>query len=228
MVCNTFQIHFPREEANPLSIKRNVLLTFPVLLVLVLSNSIGLSHAADGGQVPPLGMGRNVVGFKLGGFFPQSSDLENFDVGGHGEISVERNLSQYFGIGAAVGFFQTENKTNVRVSQGGTTTSISVNQEVGSTYLILNATLMIPAGAFVPYLEGGAGYYLTHIKESSSSVSVSENDESFGYHAGAGLNWFFTKDYYLGLGGRYIWTKTNDLNIHLDGVMADVNLGIRF
>jgi opacity protein-like surface antigen len=77
-------------------------------------------------------------------------------------------------------------------------------------------------------VEGGGGYYFTNINESSSVASLSKDDDSFGYHAGAGLNWFFTKDYYIGLGGRYIWTKTNDLNIRLDGVLADVNLGFRF
>ena len=209
-----------------MSIKRQVL-PFLVLLALAPPTFIRDSHAADGGQAPPQGIGNKVVGFKLGGYFPQSSELENFDVGGHGEVSVERNLSQYFGIGAAIGLFQTNNTTNVLVSQGGTLTSISADQTVRSTYLILNATLMIPAGAFVPYVEGGGGYYFTHIKESSSASNY-KDDTSFGYHAGAGLNWFFTKDYYIGLGGRYIWTKTNDLNIRLDGVLADVNLGIRF
>jgi opacity protein-like surface antigen len=197
------------------------------LLALAPPTFIRDSHAADGGQASPKGKVENVVGFKLGGYIPQSSDLENFGIGGHGEASVGWNLSQYFGIGTAIGLFQTNNTTNVLVSQGGTLTSVSTDQTVRSTYLILNATLMIPAGAFVPYVEGGGGYYFTHIKE-SSSASNSKDDTSFGYHAGAGLNWFFTKDYYIGLGGRYIWTKTNDLNIRLDGVLADVNLGIRF
>lgn len=218
---------FPREEANPLSIKRH-LLPLLAFLALALPHVISSSHAADEGQAPPQGTGKNVVGFKLGGYFPQSSELEDFSVGGHGEVSVERNLSQYFGIGAAVGVFQANNTTNVLVSQGGTLASISTDQTVRSVYLILNATLMIPAGAFVPYVEGGGGYYFTNINESSSVASLSKDDDSFGYHAGAGLNWFFTKDYYIGLGGRYIWTKTNDLNIRLDGVLADVNLGFRF
>lgn len=210
-----------------MSIKRLVS-TFMALLVLVLPNFIRSSFAADGGQALPQGTGKNTVGFKLGGYFPQSSELENFDVGGHGEISVGRNVSQYLNIGAAVGLFRISNTTKALVSQGGTLTSISTDQTVRSTYLILNATLMIPAGAFVPYVEGGGGFYLTNIDESSSIASLSEDDTSFGYHAGAGLNWFFTKDYYIGLGGRYIWTKTIDLDIRLDGVQADVNLGFRF
>jgi len=200
-----------------LSIKRHVL-PFLVLLALILPTFIGSSHAADGEQPPPQGIGKNLVGFKLGGYFPQSSQLENFDAEGHVEASAERILSRYFGIGAAVGYFQTSN----------TIPSISTDQTIGSTYLILNATLKIPVGAFVPYVEGGGGFYLTHIKESSPIASYSKNDTSFGYHAGAGLNWFFTKDYYIGLGGRYIWTKTSDLNIELDGVLADINLGVRF
>lgn len=204
-----------------MSIKR-YLLPFLVFLAFVFPNFVRSSHAADGGQASSdgIGIGKNVVGFKLGGYFPQSSDLENFGSGGHGEASVERNLSQYFGIGAAIGMFQTSNTTSVA--------SISADQTVRSTYLILNATLKIPVGAFVPYVEGGGGFYLTNIEESSSRGSNSKDDTSFGYHAGAGLNWFFTKEYYLGLGGRYIWVKTDDPTIHLDGVLADVNLGIRF
>ena len=202
-----------------MSIKR-CLLPFLALLVLVLPNFIRSSHAADEGQASPKGKAENVVGFKLGGYFPQSSDLENFDTGGHGEASVGWNLSQYFGIGAAIGMFQTSNTTSVA--------NISIDQTVRSTYLILNANLMLPMGAFVPYVEGGGGFYLTNIEESSSIGSNSKDDVPFGYHAGAGLNWFFTKDYYLGLGGRYIWVKTNDPDISLDGLLVDVNLGIRF
>jgi len=210
-----------------LSFKRH-LLPFLVLLALVSLNFISSSHAADGGQASPQEMGKNVVGFKLGGYFPDSSELENFDVGGHGEVSVQRNVSQYFGVGAAIGMFQMNNTTSAQVSQGGTLTSVGIDQTIRSTYLVLNATLMIPAGAFVPYVEGGGGLYFTNIEESSSLGSLSKDDTSFGYHAGAGLNWFFTKDYYIGLGGRYIWTESNDTNIRLDGLQADVNLGVRF
>jgi len=202
-----------------LSIKRR-LLPLLVLLTLVFPNFISSSHAADGGQASPKGKVENVVGFKLGGYFPQSSELENFDIEGHAEASVGWNLSQYFGIGSAVGIFRTSNTVNVA--------NTSIDQTVKSAYLILNATLMIPVGAFVPYVEGGGGFYLTDIEESSSIASNSEDDTSFGYHAGAGLNWFFTKDYYIGVGGRYIWTKTDDLDLELDGVLADVNLGFRF
>jgi opacity protein-like surface antigen len=202
-----------------LSIKRQVL-PFLVLLALVLPNFISSSHAADGGQAPPQGIGKNEIGIKGGRYFPQSSDLDNFPSGGHFEASLMRNFSQYFGLGAAIGYFYSGHTTNVQF--------VTTEQDVNSTYLILNATLMIPAGAFVPYVEGGCGYYYNRIKESTSTASLSKEDDSFGYHAGAGLNWFFTKDYYIGLGGRYIWTQTNDPTIRLDGFLADVNLGIRF
>jgi opacity protein-like surface antigen len=141
---------------------------------------------------------------------------------------VERALSQYFGVGAAFGLFQANNTINVPVSQGVTSTFASVDQTVRSAYLILNARLTVPAGAFEPYVEGGGGYYLTNIHESSSLGSRSKDDTSFGYHAGAGINWFFTKEYYIGLGGRYFWAETDDQSIRLDGVLADVNLGFRF
>ena len=227
-----------------MSIKRHVL-PFLVSLAFAVPNFIGETHAADlgqtptnpgqastnRGQAPAKGMEKNVVGvvgFKFGGYFPQSSELENFSAGGHAEAFVERTLSPNFGLGAAVGFFETNNTTNVQVSQGGTTSSVSTDQRVRSTYLILNATLSIPKGAFVPYVEGGIGYYFNNIKESSSAATLSKDDNAFGYHAGAGLNWYFTEDYYVGVGARYIWAKTNDLNMRIDGLLADVNLGIRY
>src|SRR4030042_2402032 len=93
-------------------------LYFPVFLTLVLTIIISSpSRAADGEQGPAQGIGKNLVGFKLGGYLPQSSQLENFDLGGHGEVSVERTLSQYFGVGAAFGLFQANNTVNVPVSQ---------------------------------------------------------------------------------------------------------------
>lgn len=200
-----------------------------VFLIFVLTIFISSpSRAADSEQGPAQGIGKNLVGFKLGGYIPQSSQLEAFDLGGHGEVSVERTLSQYSGVGAAFGLFQANNTMNVPVSQGGTSTFASVDQTVRSAYLILNARLTVPAGAIEPYVEGGGGFYLTNIHESSSLGSRSKDDTSFGYHAGAGLNWFFTKEYYIGLGGRYFWAETDDQNIRLDGVLADVNLGFRF
>ncbi len=188
-----------------------------------------------------------MVGFKLGGYYPQSDGLDNFDIGAIGEVSFQHNFTQFFGIGAGFGFSQTNNKTNeVAVSQVDSVTSIvtntSVDQTLKMTYLMLNATLMIPVGEFVPYVEGGGDLYFisTDVSLSSRSVviptgedysssgSITNHDQAFGYHVGAGVNWFFTKDYYIGLGGRYIWAKSNDLDIKLDGVMATVNLGVRF
>ena len=199
-----------------MSIKRYIL-PLPVLLALVFPNFISLSHAADGGQVPPQGTGKNMVGFKLGGYSPQSDELTNFDIGFVGEVSFQHNFTQFFGIGAGFGFFQTENETN------------SLDQTLKTTYLMLNATLMIPVGEFVPYVEGGGDLFFISTDESSSiSGSSTNHDQAFGYHVGAGVNWFFTKDYYIGLGGRYIWAKPNDLDVKLDGVMATVNLGVRF
>jgi opacity protein-like surface antigen len=224
------------------------MLPLPLLLGLVFPNFISLSHAADGGQVLPQGIGKNMVGFKLGGYSPQSDELYNFDLGAIGEVSFQHNFTQFFGIGAGFGFFQTNNKTNAEVvSQVDPATSIvtntSLDQTLKTTYVMLNATLMIPVGEFVPYVEGGGDLYFISTDESfssrsvviptgevvsSTSGSITTNDQAVGYHVGAGVNWFFTNDYYIGLGGRYIWAKSSDLKIKIDGVMATVNLGVRF
>jgi opacity protein-like surface antigen len=214
------------------------------LLALVFPNLISLSHAADGGQALPQEIGKNMVNFKLGGYSPQSDQFDNFDIGFYGEASFQHNFTQFFGIGAGAGFFQTAIKSNVVTvdSLTSTITNASLDQTLKTTYLMLNATLMIPVGEFVPYVEGGGDLFFISTDESFSSSSVftptgevssisgsaTNHDQAFGYHVGAGVNWFFTKDYYIGLGGRYIWAKSNDLDIKLDGVMANINIGVRF
>jgi len=198
------------------------------IAVLALSTLAVSSFAADGGPTPAGEKGNRVVGFKIGAYFPDSSDLENFDVGGHVEAYLEGNISRNFSLGAALGYQWTSNTTTTSIPSGGTLTSFQLDQDVNSTYLLVTAKLMVPVGAFEPYAEAGGGFYLTHIKESSPAGSLSDQDTSFGYLAGAGVNWYFTKDYFIGLGARYFWSETKDLNIALDGLLVDVNLGVRF
>jgi opacity protein-like surface antigen len=207
----------PGEEALALSTNRRVV---PVLAmaVIVLATLTASSLAADGGPAPAGVTGKNVLGFKLGGYFPDSSDLEDFDAGIHVEGFLERVISRNFRLGAALGYQETSNSS----------TSFQLDQDVSSTYLLVNAKLMVPVQAFEPYAEAGGGFYLTHIKESLPVGSLSEQDSSFGYFAGGGVNWYFTKDYFIGVGGRYFWSETKDLNIALDGLLVDVNLGVRF
>jgi outer membrane protein W len=71
------------------------------------------------------------------------------------------------------------------------------------------------------YGGGGVGYYVQSIKLPATvpyimpGLKVSA-DDSFGYHAAGGLEWFFTKRWALNLDLKYIWHKA-DFTLTLPG-----------
>jgi outer membrane protein W len=73
----------------------------------------------------------------------------------------------------------------------------------------------------------------------TSGVRVASTDTNggLGYHVLAGANFNITREWFVGIEGKYFWAKTTDpiatvppgfFGTHLDGIMATASIGYRF
>jgi outer membrane protein W len=125
--------------------------------------------------------------------------------------------------------------------QGATPLSPRGKVEYGVIPLIVSAKALIPVDSFDPYGELGIGAYFTNFNVSDNLNSFSGNT-TFGAHAGAGLNVNLSKKTFVGLEGRYVWSKpkfggqTITLNgtdyslhdFHLNGFTTTLGFGYSF
>ncbi len=97
------------------------------------------------------------------------------------------------------------------------------------------------SSGFKPYIGGGVGWYFNSFDQNplwnASNPGVSaELDDSFAWHANAGLEFFLTENVAFNIDGKYIWSSP-DMNltgtgyyqtyeIDLDGFV--VGVGIKF
>ena len=106
---------------------------------------------------------------------------------------------------------------------------------------------IIPLDRFEIYGIGGIGAYINRgegptfspgISGIGSRVSFSDTDVAFGGYLGAGVNFNITNTFFLGVEGKYLWTKANfestlngynlKLDVDIRGFIVTGNLGVRF
>src|SRR5512138_2890104 len=111
----------------------------------------------------------NYATLKVGGYFPQHSDLDNFDSGFNGEISVGHLVAPGFAVEGGFGYFRTEGRVP--------TTSGMADEKIRVMPLTLSLKGQVFFQQFEPYAEAGIGVYF--IKDELAVpgvVSGSEND----------------------------------------------------
>ena len=114
--------------------------------------------------------------------------------------------------------------------------------ELSTIPVLLTLRIHIPVGSgFKPYIGGGVGWYFNSFDQdplwvaSNSGINI-DLEDSFAWHANAGIELFFTDNVALNLDAKYIWSKP-DLNmsapgyyqtyeINLDGFV--VGIGLKF
>jgi len=168
----------------------------------------------------------NYFTLKLGGYFPQHSDLDGFDSGFNGEISLGRIVAPGFAVEGGLGYFVTEGDF------------VEPGIDVHEKFTVMPLTLSLKAQTFFqqfePYAEAGIGVYFIKDEISGTapgfSGSESENDAKIGFHLGLGGNYNVTRQIFLGLEGKYIWVKTDtfDVDARLNGITLTGNIGFRF
>jgi len=189
-------------------------------LVAVLFSVFALVPA----QAKPLSP--NSATLKLGGYFPQHSDLDGFDSGFNGEISLGHLVAPGFGFELGVGYFETKGESNEP--------GINASGEFKVIPLTISLKGQTFFEQFEPYVEAGIGVYFVEAEISGigpfGPVSESDNDAPVGFHLGLGANYNVTRQVFVGLEGKYLWLKSDVFNTdaRLDGITLTGNVGFRF
>ena len=185
------------------------------VLALLASLALFLPIAATAAGPPP-----NYVVAKLGGFFPMASDVDNFDSGFNGEVSIGRYLAPGFAVEGGIGYFETKGRIN------GT----AVDRDVEVIPLTFSVRGTIPYGPWEAYGMAGIGVYFVDDKLSSPVGSTSDSAADIGLHLGLGGKYTLPNNVFFGLEGKYVWLSTSTFgnDTRLDGAVLTANVGYRF
>lgn len=163
------------------------------------------------------------VVLKGGVYSPQHDDVKDFDEGINLEVAVGTYTSKYFGGELGVGFFQTESKEGTKV----TTKFVPITYNVLGRY---------PAGSVDIYGGGGMGAYISKTEVTLMGNSEKEIDTFYGFQVLVGGKYYMPNNLFIGLEGKYIWTKTPEheffgvpiTDAHYDGFIVTINCGTRY
>jgi opacity protein-like surface antigen len=162
---------------------------------------------------------------KGGAYFPTGDLQDNdFETNFNGEIVLGRYLSPNLALEFGSGYFRTEANFP------------TVENDVWVIPVIANIKGIIPIGPAELFGGGGFGVYFANLDSNLSDpvlgyYTVRDNDAVFGGHFLAGANLDITKNLFLGIEGKYIFTadaRLLDSKVNLDGFTATGCLGIRF
>lgn len=170
----------------------------------------------------------NYAVLKLGGYFPQDNDLDEFDNSFYGEIGFGHYFNPNIAVEFGVGY--TESSASESVSGVG-----SVDVDLTIIPIMLGVKVLMPSGNFEPYAMAGMGLYYTDIDASVSltgigSGSASEDDTAFGGFLGLGVNFNVTPNAFIGLEGKYLMASPSfeGIDVDIDGIHLTANIGYRF
>jgi opacity protein-like surface antigen len=154
---------------------------------------------------------------KAGGYFPQASDVDDFDDTFYAEIAFGGRVHPAFALELGVGWFKTD--TDFILGTG--------ERDLQAVPVMLNAKVPIPLGPVNPYILAGIGGYWA---EEKHPILGKDDDITFGWQAGAGIDFELTPRTFLGVEGKYFWASPNlnGRDIDLDGFTVTGNLGLRF
>ena len=100
--------------------------------------------------------------------------------------------------------------------------------ELSITPILVNTLFFLPLNkSFIPYIGGGFGYYFNHFQISKELITIPEvtisqsvKDE-FGFHFGAGLDFFIAQNLVLNLDVKYCLISPEGTT-----TITDINEGI--
>lgn len=170
----------------------------------------------------------NYAVLKLGGYFPQSDDLDEFDNSFYGEIGFGHyfnpNIAMEFGVG------YTKSSASESVPGVG-----SADVDITIVPITLGIKVLTTAENFEPYAMAGIGFYYADADATVNlsgigSGSDSESDTVFGFYLGVGANYNFTPNTFIGLEGKYFWASPSfeGIDVDIDGINLTANIGYRF
>ena len=184
----------------------------------------------------------NYAQLKLGAFEP-TDDLDDagFDTGFQISGAYGRYLTPYLIVEAGIDGFAMDNDVD-----GSNDTAGNFDQDNTLSVAGLLVTLKgeVPAGPAHVFGGVGAGFYTANLDSDIESTrlgdfSTDEDDQVFGLHVVAGVNYDVTSRFFAGIEGMYRWTDDLDIDDtvasipveyegDLSGFSITVNGGFRF
>lgn len=192
-------------------------ITAVALSILLALSSVCPLEAAD--AVP-----NQYLSLKLGGYFPQHKDMKDYNDGFNGEIYYGRFFHQNFASELGAGYFKSDS-TDTKLGDI-TIKTFDILYNIKGVYRIGRAELFAGPGVGIYFVKG----------YEFNTGTATEWKPAFGYHVLAGCNFDVTKEWFVGIEGKYFWATTKDPMIpqggtfgtHLDGIMATATAGWRF
>jgi len=221
-------------------------ITFTIALLMTILIPITQTFADTSTSF--FGRGTNYVALKAGIISPTSNDLKDLGIGTsfNGEVALGHYFNDYFALELGVGYYQS----SATISGSGSIGNDSYNGSFKSDFWVVPATLALKIIAPINQLElyalGGAGAYFANAKfdisgnatiggtKYTGATSASSSATAFGGFLGGGANFNFTKHWYLGVEGKYLWTKPSfrfygtDISADMAGWIATGNIGYKF
>jgi opacity protein-like surface antigen len=200
--------------------------SLPLILALAVV-LLGIAPLTASAAIPG-----NYTALKLGGYFPQSDDLEDFDTGFNGEIAFGHYFTPNIAAELGIGYFKSETDTFFVFDPF--IGLVTADAEVTVIPVTLNVKLAYPVGGIELYGLAGVGVYITELELSATAlglgISESDDDTAFGFNLGLGANFNITPNVYLGAEVKYLWAEPSffDVDVKIDGVQATANIGYRF
>lgn len=193
-------------------------------VAIILLLSIGLIHSIASPSVAADREQKQYLLLKLGGYFPQSNEMKDYNDGFNGEIYYGRYFNKNFSAELGAGYFKSDGKD---ISLGDVT--------IKNFDILYNIKGIYRVGRLELFAGPGIGLYLTKGYDFASGMET-EWKPAFGFHVLAGCNFDVTAEWFLGLEGKYFWATTTDpiipqggtFGTHLDGLVGSATLGWRF
>jgi opacity protein-like surface antigen len=194
--------------------KKAVVVAAVALSMLLALSYISSSAAADMEQ-------KQYLLLKLGGYSPQHNDMEDYSDGFNGEFYYGRYFRQHISSELGAGYYRSN------ISDPSFSIKVfNILYNIKGIYRIGRVELFAGPGVGVYFAKG----------YSPPSGATTEWNTAFGYHVLAGGSFDVSKEWFLGLEGKYFWAKTKDpvipqggvFGTHLDGLMATASVGYRF
>jgi len=198
-----------------------------VLFLAVAVALIALSSPAFAGE-----KAANYLLLKGGIYSPSMSyDLDNFNGGSTthldsktgfaGEVAFGHYFLPMLAVELGAGYF--ESKGSAAVEPG--------ELKLRVVPVIATGKVLFPIGPIEPYGLFGIGAYLTDADVSGNSGTLrGSTNVTYGLHAGAGINFNITDNFFLGVEGKYLWARPSfgGKDIKLDGFITTADIGFRF
>ena len=74
----------------------------------------------------------------------------------------------------------------------------------------------------------GMGVYFSKVEARAFGISNSNMETNYGFQVVAGGNVDIRQDFFVGIEGKYLWTKSDEIDARFDGFTMSAIVGTRF